>query len=65
MGNACRHCAAGLPHCHGTLIHHPTGQRQCTEPDCAHPEVVLHSLTVDCDALGCQCAEGDGELAAM
>lgn len=55
MENACRECAAGTPHCHGTLIRHATQQLQCTEPGCAHPEVLLHSLTVDCNALGFQC----------
>lgn len=58
MGSACRECAAGKPHCHGTLISHSTRHLQCTEPGCLHPEVLLHSLTVDCDAVGCPCAEG-------
>ena len=56
MGNDCRECAAGTPHCHGTLIHHSTAHLQCTDHDCTHPEVLLHSLTIDCDALGCLCA---------
>ena len=65
MEKACRECAAGTPHCHGTLIRHSTAHLQCTEPHCAHPEVLLHSLTVDCDALGfqcagCRCVEWDG-----
>jgi len=53
----CRECAAGRPHCHGTLIHHLGQKPQCTDPDCSHPEVLLHSLIVDCDAIGCLCGE--------
>ena len=52
---SCRDCAAGRAHCHGTLICHPGLFRECTEPECGHPEALLHSLTVDCDALGCEC----------
>ena len=48
---------AGRPHCHGTLIHHWGQQAQCTDSDCTHPEVLLHSLSVDCDAIGCDCGE--------
>ena len=53
----CRECVAGRPHCHGTLIHHYEQKPQCTDPECSHPEVLLHSLVVDCDAIGCQCGE--------
>jgi hypothetical protein len=53
----CRECAVGRPHCHGTLIHHLGQKPQCTDPDCSHPEVLLHSLIVDCDAIGCLCGE--------
>lgn len=51
----CRECASGWPHCHGTLICHPGGFWQCTELHCADPEVVLHSLRIDCEVLGCDC----------
>lgn len=53
----CRDCATGRAHCHGTLIRHPAGQCQCTEPGCEHAELFLHSLTIDCDALGCCCGD--------
>lgn len=53
----CRECVAGRAHCHGTLIHHWGHQPQCTEPDCGRPEVLLHSLIIDCDAVGCRCGE--------
>ena len=29
----------------------------CTDPDCAHPEVLMHSLSIDCEAIGCDCGE--------
>jgi hypothetical protein len=65
MGTECRECRAGLPHCHGTLIHHSCQPTQCTEPGCSHPEVLLHSLAVDCQAIGCECDERGGHLVAI
>lgn len=65
MGNDCRDCLAGRPHCHGTLIRHSTQDRQCTEPGCVHPEVLTHSLTIDCESLGCDCGEQDGRRLAV
>lgn len=43
--------------CHGTLIHHPGQYWQCTDPDCAHPELAVHALSIDCEAVGCECCE--------
>ena len=64
MGAYCRECLAGLPHCHGTLIRHPGQHLQCTEPDCTHPDMFLHSLSIDCAAIGCECcAYDDGAIA--
>ncbi|MCB0933575.1 MAG: hypothetical protein KDB71_16975 [Mycobacterium sp.] len=54
MSKECRECLASQPHCHGTLIRHPGHRWQCTEPDCEHPEVLIHRLAVDCDAIGCE-----------
>lgn len=61
----CRECLAGRPHCHGTLIHHGGQSPHCTEPGCGHPEVLLHSLTVDCEAIGCDCGERGGYWVAI
>lgn len=58
--DGCRECLAGWPHCHGTLIHHWGQRSQCTDPDCDNPEVLLHSLSVDCDAIGCDCGARGG-----
>lgn len=55
MGSDCRQCRSGQPHCHGTLIHHRGQPAQCTEPEC--DEVLLHSLSIDCEAVGCECGE--------
>lgn len=67
--NDCRECLAGRPHCHGTLIHHGGHhwgqQSQCTDPECTHPEVLLHSLSVDCDVIGCDCGERAGHQLAV
>ena len=65
MGADCRECLAGLPHCHGTLIRHPGQHWQCTEPDCAHPDALMHSLSIDCEAIGCECGERDDHVIAV
>ncbi|QEN16726.1 hypothetical protein ACQ856_06335 [Mycolicibacterium psychrotolerans] len=57
MESSCRECAAGLAHCHGTLIVHDLHRGECTEPDCDGPELVLHLLVIDCDAVGCACSQ--------
>ena len=50
----CRACRAGLEHCHGALIHHPYRRPECTEDDCLVPDGV-HTLHIDCTAVGCAC----------
>lgn len=60
----CRECTIGRPHCHGTLIRHSTQHQQCTDADCEHVEVLLHTLTIDCEALGCRCGESELRRAA-
>ncbi|MGF2950759.1 hypothetical protein ACOJVP_00145 [Mycobacterium sp. THU-M116] len=57
MSHECRACRAGLDHCHGTRIRHALHRSECTEADCHDPETVPHTFVVDCDALGCGCAE--------
>jgi len=54
MSSGCRECLAGLEHCHGTVIHHAWYGTECTEDGCVTPEVV-HTFSVDCDAVGCTC----------
>jgi hypothetical protein len=61
----CRECLARQPHCHGTLIHHRGQQPQCTEAGCDHPEILLHSLTIDCEAIGCDCGDPDARRLAV
>ncbi|RUP07213.1 MAG: hypothetical protein EKK34_01015 [Mycobacterium sp.] len=57
MSTGCRDCRAGLDHCHGTVIIHWSGRPECTEPDCVAPELFTHAFVVDCDVVGCACAE--------
>ncbi|TGD89336.1 hypothetical protein BayCH28_08325 [Mycolicibacterium sp. CH28] len=57
MGLTCRECAAGLAHCHGTLIRHSRHGAECTEVGCDSPEVVIHPLVIDCDMVGCDCPQ--------
>lgn len=53
MSADCRDCRAGLDHCHGTIIRHASRRWECTEPDCASPELFPHTFGIDCDAVGC------------
>jgi hypothetical protein len=54
MTNECPECRAGLEHCHGTVIVHARLGSECTEPDCARPDIA-HAFRLDCDAVGCRC----------
>ncbi|MFN8087770.1 MAG: hypothetical protein U0R81_02130 [Mycobacterium sp.] len=54
MGD-CRECREGHEHCHGTLIRHTWQRAECTETGCPDPDLVLHSLVIDCDSAGCEC----------
>ncbi|MEX3654988.1 MULTISPECIES: hypothetical protein [Mycolicibacterium] len=51
----CRECAAGLEHCHGTVIHHVRYRAECTDDTCTTPEAA-HTFILDCEAVGCPCA---------
>lgn len=51
----CRECAAGLEHCHGTVIRHVRYRTECTDDACTTPEAA-HTFSLDCEAVGCQCA---------
>ncbi len=57
MSIDCRECLAGCWHCHGTLIRHTAERSECTEPGCEDADLLLHALTIDCDAVGCGCGE--------
>lgn len=56
MIDECADCAAELDHCHGTLIVHHDGVRECIEDGCFVLDSVRHDLVVDC-AGDCDCAE--------
>ncbi len=59
MDKDCRGCRAELDHCHGTVIQHALRRSECTEDSCVMPEVV-HVFVVDCEAIGCACAQPIG-----
>lgn len=59
----CRECRAGLEHCHGTVIHHIRWRMECTEDGCETPEV-LHTFSVDCETIDCQCGQSAGGAVA-
>ena len=56
MSTTCRNCVDGLAHCHGTVIVHAGLPAECTEETCALPESE-HTLRIDCDVVGCGCAQ--------
>lgn len=55
----CRACHVELDHCHGTLLIHPDGDVECTDPVCVDPDPVRHEFQIDCQAIagGCDCDE--------
>ncbi|MCX2933481.1 hypothetical protein ORI20_24720 [Mycobacterium sp. CVI_P3] len=57
MVRSCRECAAGLGHCHGTLIRHALHRAECTEDGCDTPELVFHTFVIDCETVGCTCVQ--------
>jgi hypothetical protein len=59
MDSDCRGCRTELDHCHGTVIHHGMLWTECTEDGCVMAEVV-HAFTIDCEAIGCACAQPMG-----
>lgn len=63
MGAICRECEAELEHCHGTVIRHTLRYAECTEGDCAGPELTVHTFVVDCEVIGCECAQPIGSSA--
>ena len=53
----------GLAHCHGTVIVHVGLPAECTDEACALPESE-HTMRIDCDVVGCGCAEPAAGLRA-
>lgn len=52
----CPSCVRNLNHCHGTLIVHPDGGTECTEPACVEAHASTHYLVLECAELGdCAC----------
>ncbi|WP_264038081.1 hypothetical protein [Mycolicibacterium tokaiense] len=49
--------------CTGTLIVHALLRSDCTEDQCTTPEIMAHAFVVDCDAVGCECAQPIGSAA--
>jgi hypothetical protein len=61
MSLQCRYCRDGWEHCHGTVILHVRRRAECSEDGCDGPEIVAHTLRIDCDAVDCAC----GQTAAL
>lgn len=57
MTTGCRDCRAGVEHCHGTSVRHFLRRSECTDENCPGPELTPHAFVIDCDAVGCACAE--------
>jgi hypothetical protein len=65
MDVRCRECEAELQHCHGTLIRHALWHSECTDADCTTPELIVHTLVIDCDVAGCECTQPMGSDSAF
>lgn len=65
MGAGCRECEADQEHCHGTVIVHSQWRSECTEDGCTTPELIGHNFVVDCDVVGCGCAQPIGSAASL
>lgn len=61
----CPDCGLDLDHCHGTLVIHLDRTRECTDPACELPDLLMHSFVIDCRAVsgGCCTAEEPMEIA--
>jgi hypothetical protein len=60
--STCAGCQTGLDHCHGTLVVHGDGTRDCTDADCALDDPLRHALIVDCfNVVGGCCAARETE----
>ena len=44
----CKLCDSGLEHCHGHLIEHTDGFRDCSDPACMYGDDNLHELFSSC-----------------
>jgi hypothetical protein len=60
----CIDCDDELQHCHGVLVRHADGRRECLElPACDGAEHG-HGWAVACTELGCPCG-GDGKAGVL
>jgi hypothetical protein len=39
------------------MIRHRMRRSECTEEGCTSPELMPHAFVINCDAVGCGCAE--------
>ncbi len=59
----CTDCTDELEHCHGVLVRHADGHRECVaDPRCAAGEPA-HGWAVPCAEVGCPC--GDEEVVPL
>ncbi len=56
MAARCPDCAAGLDHCHGTLVLHSDGSVECTDLTCVVHDAERHVLVIRCTEIGPDCA---------
>jgi hypothetical protein len=53
----CTDCDDELEHCHGVLVRHADGRRECLDPPACDAVEPAHGWAVPCADLGCPCAE--------
>lgn len=53
--SGCPDCATGDDHCHGTLVVHRDGDRECVATASCNPVEERHHLVLDCRELDPPC----------
>ena len=57
--SSCPDCGPDLDHCHGTLVVHLDRTRECTDPACDLPDLLLHTFVIDCRNVSGGCCAAD------
>ena len=47
------------------FIVHAAWRSECTEDGCTTPQLIAHTFVMDCDAVGCDCAQPMGSGAVF
>jgi hypothetical protein len=60
--SGCRRCEIDVLHCHGTLVRHDDGGRECSAGGCSG-DAVIHDLVLVCRDQWADCCADDAAAA--